>query len=160
LKIAFLSAFSGLARTANSGQEQVDDLRRTRIPVVAGILCNAKRQVLITDRSRARSLQHLWEFPGGKVEEGESANVALERELAEELGIETLKIDHLGTIKHDYPDSHVSIDFFVVSAWSGTPTGMEGQKLCWVHENELDARMLLPADEPIVAALAARRAKN
>jgi len=104
-------------------------------------------------------MQHLWEFPGGKVENGESAAMALQRELAEELGIEALEIDHLETIEHDYPDMRVSIDFFVVSGWTGTPTGMEGQELCWVDENELDARMLLAADEPIIAALAARRAK-
>lgn len=135
--------------------ELVNSLQTT--PVVAGILCNSRRQVLITDRSRARTMQHLWEFPGGKVEMGESASTALARELAEELGIETLEFDHLATIDHEYPELRVSIDFFVVSAWTGTPAGLEGQALRWVNADELDARLLLPADKPIIAALAAQR---
>jgi len=102
-------------------------------------------------------MQHLWEFPGGKVENGESAQMALARELAEELGISDLEIAHFQTLDHDYPDIRVSIEFFIVTAWQGTPTGIEGQQLRWVNENELDADLLLPADAPIIAALAKRR---
>ena len=102
-------------------------------------------------------MQDLWEFPGGKVEGGESIAEALARELSEELGIEVLENAHFSTIEHDYPNMSVSIDFFLVSAWRGQPTGIEGQKLRWVNENELDASMLLPADAPIIAALAGLR---
>lgn len=135
--------------------ELIDGPRRTR--VVAGILRDADRKILITDRSRARSLQHLWEFPGGKVESGESAEMALGRELAEELGISTLEFARFQTLEHDYPDIRVSIEFFIVTGWQGTPAGIEGQQLLWVNENELDAEQLLPADAPIIAALAGRR---
>ena len=125
--------------------------RRTR--VVAGILRNADRQVLITDRSQARSMQDCWEFPGGKVECGESTSAALDRELTEELGIDRLEYEHFRTIEHDYPDLFVTIDFFIVSAWHGTPSGIEGQLLRWVDQDKLDAGLLLPADAPIIAAL-------
>ena len=131
--------------------ELIDGLNRTR--VVAGILRNAAHQVLITDRSRARSMQEYWEFPGGKIENGESANVALGRELAEELGIRELKFEHFRTLEHDYADLRVCIDFFIVTSWQGTPSGIEGQQLRWIDENDLDAESLLPADAPIVKAL-------
>ena len=101
-------------------------------------------------------MQHLWEFPGGKVENGESAETALGRELAEELGINELEFAYFQSLDHDYPDIRVSIDFFIVSGWHGTPTGIEGQRLRWVNEDELDTEMLLPADAPIIAALATR----
>ena len=130
---------------------------QARTQVVAGILCNANHQILITDRLRARSMQDYWEFPGGKVECGESPHAALCRELAEELGINELEFEHLQQIEHDYPDLYVTVDFFIVSAWQGTPTGIEGQRLQWVDAQELDAGLLLPADVPIIAALRAIR---
>ena len=133
--------------------ELIDGVCRTR--VVAGILCNAGQQVLITDRSRASSMQSLWEFPGGKIESGESAAAALERELAEELGISNIRATHFRSLEHEYPDIHVAIDFYVVTGWSGTPTGIEGQALRWIGTNELDPALLLPADVPIIAALVA-----
>ena len=98
-------------------------------------------------------MQDLWEFPGGKVEHDESAHAALRRELAEELGIDELEFEHFRRIEHDYSNLRVSIDFYVVSAWQGTPSGLEGQQLRWVDMNEIDASLLLPADAPIVHAL-------
>jgi len=145
--------FGQKVQTMPRQTELIDGQNRTR--VVAGILRNANRQVLITDRKWAATLQDLWEFPGGKIEQGESAELALGRELAEELGIEALQFEHFRTLEHDYPDLLVSIDFFIVSAWKGTPTGIEGQQLRWVSEDDLEAGLLLPADAPVVAALAA-----
>lgn len=98
-------------------------------------------------------MQELWEFPGGKVENGESADAALCRELAEELGIGGLEFEHFRKIEHDYADLRVSIDFYVVSAWRGTPSGLEGQQLRWVDKDGFDAGLLLPADVPIIDAL-------
>lgn len=134
--------------------------RLTRTRVVAGILRNTDGRILITDRSRARSMREFWEFPGGKIENGECADAALGRELAEELGIGGLEFEHFRTLNHDYPDIRVSIDFFIVSAWQGVPVGMEGQQLRWVDANELNAALLLPADAPIVAALVELREKR
>jgi 8-oxo-dGTP diphosphatase len=102
-------------------------------------------------------MQDLWEFPGGKVENDESAHAALRRELAEELGIEELEFEHFRKVDHDYPNLRVSIDFYVVSAWQGTPAGLEGQQLRWVDMNAFDASLLLPADAPIVFALRENR---
>jgi 8-oxo-dGTP diphosphatase len=98
-------------------------------------------------------MRHLWEFPGGKVEHGESASMALNRELEEELGISGLEAEHFQRIEHDYPDLKVSIDFFIVSSWRGAPTGIEGQRLRWVDAYELEPGLLLPADAPVVTAL-------
>jgi len=98
-------------------------------------------------------MRDLWEFPGGKVEYDESACAALRRELAEELGIIELESEHFLEAEHDYPEIRVAIEFFIVTAWKGTPTGREGQNLRWVAADELDAGLLLPADAPVVAAL-------
>lgn len=98
-------------------------------------------------------MRDFWEFPGGKVERDESASSALRRELEEELGIESLEIEHFRRIEHDYPDLHVTIDFFIVSAWQGAPRGREGQQLRWVDTNDLGAERLLPADAPLIEAL-------
>lgn len=121
--------------------------------VVAGILRDSLGRILISDRSRAASMQQYWEFPGGKVEEDESTSRALTRELAEELGIRDVECERWQTIDHDYADIRVRIDFFIVSAWSGTPRGLEGQRLRWVKASELDAGLLLPADREIVETL-------
>jgi len=138
--------------------ELTDIPQHTR--VVAGILHNAKRQVLITDRAQADSMQDLWEFPGGKIEHGESARAALTRELKEELGISQLEFEHFQNIEHDYLNFRVSIDFFVVSCWHGTPAGSEGQQLRWVDQDELVAEILLPADAPVLNALWERLAST
>lgn len=125
----------------------------SRIQVVAGILQDGAGRVLIADRTRSRSLKDHWEFPGGKVKVGESPGVALRRELAEELGIEIGNTRHFHYVEHDYPEFSVAIDFFLVTAWEGTPDGAEGQAIRWVETRELKADMLLPADGPIVDAL-------
>jgi len=122
--------------------------------VVAGILDDAGR-ILISDRKQARSMRDHWEFPGGKVRPGESAGAALCRELEEELGIRVLQYGHFQTIRHDYPDLSVEIDFFMVSRWQGSPEGVEGQTLRWVMRDRLASERLLPADAPIVDALCA-----
>jgi 8-oxo-dGTP diphosphatase len=121
--------------------------------VAAGILCDAEGRVLIAERLGGGPFQGLWEFPGGKIGDGESAAEALSRELAEELGIEVIACASFMRLRHEYDDRIVSIEFFIVSDWVCEPVGREGQALRWVPRERLDAGELLPADVPVVEAL-------
>jgi len=121
--------------------------------VAAGILRNEGGQVLITERTEAGPFYGLWEFPGGKIHAGEAATAALKRELLEELGIEVTAVEPFMNLTHEYPDRTVDLEFFVVPAWRGEPTGLEGQSLRWVDVSDLRTDELLPADEPIVKLL-------
>lgn len=98
-------------------------------------------------------MQDYWEFPGGKINPGESSAAALARELKEELAIGVTAFEHFLALQHDYPDLLVAIDFYLVSAWSGEPAGAEGQALRWVALEDLGESRLLPADRPLIAAL-------
>ena len=124
-----------------------------RIQVVAGILVDTTDAILIADRAQSRSMQDYWEFPGGKVADGEPRIEALRRELQEELGIEVDTATHFTRIDHDYPDINVSIDFYMVESWRGDPEGKEGQQLAWIRRCDLGSAGMLPADAPVVEAL-------
>ncbi len=124
--------------------------------VAAGILCDERGRILIAERLGDGPFHGLWEFPGGKIAAGETAERALSRELAEELGIEVTESSSFMNLRHEYDDRVVSIEFFLVSAWNSDPIGREGQELRWVPSEFLDADELLPADMPVVAALQQR----
>ena len=124
--------------------------------VAAGILSDAAGRVLIAERIGGGPFHGLWEFPGGKIAEGESPAQALSRELAEELGIEVTACTSFMSLRHEYDDRVVSIEFFIVSEWNSDPVGREGQELRWVPANSLNAGELLPANMPVVAALKQR----
>jgi 8-oxo-dGTP diphosphatase len=130
----------------------------SQLNVAAGILRDSSGRVLITERRCDGPFDGLWEFPGGKIADGESSVQALIRELAEELGIEVTTSQPLMKLHHEYPDRIVDIEFFVVTSWSGTPAGLEGQGLRWVHPSELNPDILLPADVPVVEALQSSKA--
>ncbi len=121
--------------------------------VAAGILCDARGRVLIAERVGGGPFQGLWEFPGGKIGDGETAVEALSRELAEELGIDITTCASFMNLRHEYDDRIVTIEFFIVSEWRSEPVGREGQALRWVAREHLDASELLPADVPVVEAL-------
>ena len=106
-------------------------------------------------RPPGRSLAGLWEFPGGKVEQGESPEHALIRELAEELGIDIAPADlsPLTFASHSYPDFHLLMPLFLCKRWRGEATPHEGQELAWVKPTELAAYAMPPADEPLKAVL-------
>jgi 8-oxo-dGTP diphosphatase len=129
------------------------ELSDARIRVAAGILVDLHGRLLITDRSRAKTMQNFWEFPGGKLARGEAAEAALCRELGEELGIEINSCEHFCRLEHDYTDMRVAIDFFLVDKWQGTPTGIEGQQLRWLRASEISPDQLLPADAPLLELL-------
>ena len=132
--------------------------RRTKnhFHVAAGILRDADGRVLISERLCDGPFNGLWEFPGGKIADGEAPIDALRRELVEELGIEVTEASAYMELHHEYPDRVVDLEFFLVTAWQGQPAGLEGQGLKWLHPSHLDPDTLLPADAPIVAALADR----
>lgn len=94
-----------------------------------------------------------WEFPGGKLHAGESAEEALTRELREELGVEIEGLERLMTIDHAYPDRRVIMETFLVRRCLGEPRGCEGQALRWCPILQLATAGILPADVPIVEAL-------
>lgn len=124
--------------------------------VAAGILCDENGRVLIAERLGDGPFHGMWEFPGGKIAEGETAPQALSRELAEELGIEVTVCSSFMNLRHEYDDRIVTIEFFIVSEWNSEPVGREGQALRWVPAKSLDADQLLPADVPVVEALQMR----
>ena len=124
------------------------------IDVAAGILLS-DGGVLVSERKHDPAFPGLWEFPGGKVDPGESRDDALRRELTEELGIEICRHRLFVSLEHTYPDRQVRIDFFLVTRWLGEPVGREGQALRWVPLEQLSADALLPADAPVVERLKA-----
>ena len=124
-----------------------------RIRVVAGILVDKIGRVLIAERLRDHPMAGYWEFPGGKIHDGESADEALERELVEELGVSALEHTPFMQLDHDYPDRLVSLDFRLVTRWQGEATGLEGQRLLWLLPADIDDKTLLPADAPVLMAL-------
>ncbi|MCB1779591.1 MAG: 8-oxo-dGTP diphosphatase MutT [Candidatus Competibacteraceae bacterium] len=123
------------------------------IHVAVGILTNAAGEVLITRRPDHVHQGGLWEFPGGKVEEGEPAAAALSRELHEELGITVQAAEPWLHVRHDYPDKCVFLDVWRVVVWRGEPHGREGQPLTWALPAGLQKRAFPAADAPIITAL-------
>jgi 8-oxo-dGTP diphosphatase len=123
--------------------------------VAACVLLDGDGRLLIAKRPVGRSLAGLWEFPGGKVEAGETPEHALVRELAEELGIEIAAGDlvPLTFASHAYPDFHLLMPLYLCRRWHGTITAHEGQELLWVKPEALASYAMPPADEPLKAVL-------
>ena len=124
-----------------------------RIRVVAGILRDGGGRVLLAERQNDQPFNGLWEFPGGKADASETPEIALCRELLEELGIEVSRFERLVSVDHDYADRLVHIDFFLVTEWRGDVRAMDGQGLRWVLPAEIDKRHVLPADVDVVDVL-------
>jgi 8-oxo-dGTP diphosphatase len=127
--------------------------------VVAAVLFDGQRRVLIAQRPPGKHMAGFWEFPGGKIGPGESAERALGRELAEELGIELRRCHSLLQLRHDYADRAVALEVFVVDEYRGQPCGREAQALKWVPTAQLRGEELLVADRPVVEALEALAAE-
>ena len=123
------------------------------IHVAAGAIRDAAGRVLLTRRPAGVHQGGLWEFPGGKLEPGESVRSALARELREELGIAVRAARPLIRVHHDYGDRHVLLDVFLVTEYAGTPSGIEGQPMTWQAPAAMDAERFPAADRPIIDAL-------
>ncbi|MBR9767803.1 MAG: 8-oxo-dGTP diphosphatase MutT [Paracoccaceae bacterium] len=125
------------------------------ILVSAVALIDPDGRVLLAQRPEGKSMAGLWEFPGGKVEAGETPEDALVRELHEELGIETWSscLAPLTFASHTYDDFHLLMPLFACRKWDGIVQGKEGQKLAWVQAKDLKEYPMPPADIPIISIL-------
>jgi 8-oxo-dGTP diphosphatase len=122
--------------------------------VAVGIVLRADGSVLLADRPGARAFAGYWEFPGGKIEPGESVEHALARELAEELRITVTESDPWLVFEFDYPHAYVRLYFRRVVRWEGTPTPAEGQRLMFHRPGTQSPVPLLPAAQPVMRWLA------
>tara|TARA_R110002110_G_scaffold91264_2_gene237587 strand:- start:211672 stop:212079 length:408 start_codon:yes stop_codon:yes gene_type:complete len=125
------------------------------VHVAVGVIVDDQDRVLLSRRSPNAHQGGLWEFPGGKLEAGESVARALSRELLEELGIEVQSSSALLEVSHDYGDKHVVLDVHLVWEFSGEPHGAENQPLAWVPLEELPKYAFPAANAAIVEALLA-----
>ena len=127
-----------------------------KVVVVSAVaLIDKDSRVLLAQRPQGKSMAGLWEFPGGKVEPGETPEACLIRELHEELGIETWSscLAPLTFASHSYPDFHLLMPLFACRKWDGTPTSRENQTLKWVRPNQMRDYPMPPADIPLITIL-------
>ena len=123
--------------------------------VVAVALVDADGRVLLARRPEGKAMAGLWEFPGGKVRDGETPEAALIRELSEELGIDVSAscLAPFTFASHAYDDFHLVMPLYVCRVWQGQAAAREGQELAWVRPQRLADYAMPPADEPLVALL-------
>ncbi len=123
--------------------------------VVAVALVDPDGRVLLSQRPEGKQLAGLWEFPGGKLEDGERPEAALIRELDEELGIKVEEpcLAPLTFASHNYPEFHLLMPLYICRRWTGLASGREGQALKWVRPKDLRDYPMPPADAPLIPAL-------
>ncbi len=144
------SALEGCA-----GANQVRKAPARLLLVAACALIDVDGRVLLAERPAGKSMAGLWEFPGGKVDPGETPEAALIRELREELDIDTLEscLAPLAFASHGYDDFHLLMPLYACRVWEGRPRAREGQRLAWVRKQALRDYPMPPADVPLVAQL-------
>ncbi|MEM8616176.1 MAG: (deoxy)nucleoside triphosphate pyrophosphohydrolase [Pseudomonadota bacterium] len=125
------------------------------ITVVAAALVNGEGKILLAQRPEGKSMAGLWEFPGGKLEPGETPEIALARELNEELDLTASPKDFrpLTFASHCYETFHLLMPLFLLEKWIGSPHPVEGQSLAWVAPGDLHKYPAPAADEPLFDAL-------
>ncbi len=130
-------------------------MTRKVVLVSAVALIDPDGRVLLAQRPEGKSMAGLWEFPGGKIEAGETPEEALIRELHEELGIDTWSscLAPLTFASHAYEDFHLLMPLFACRRWNGTPQSREGQALKWVKAQDLKNFAMPPADVPLIPIL-------
>jgi 8-oxo-dGTP diphosphatase len=135
--------------------EPGDEPGKPIVLVVAVALVDIDGRVLIARRPEGKTMAGLWEFPGGKVADGETPEAALIRELQEELGIDTRQscLAPIGFASHPYEDFHLLMPLYVCRVWRGEITPREGQEVAWVRPARLADYPMPPADAPLVPLL-------
>ncbi|MGB9098435.1 8-oxo-dGTP diphosphatase MutT [Erwinia sp.] len=126
-----------------------------QLQVAVGIIRDQNQNIFLARRSASSHMANMWEFPGGKIEAGETPEEALKRELHEETGIEVENAVAYGSGEHGDSNFHVTLHFFIVDRWQGEPYGREGQPQRWVAQRELVAAEFPPANAKIVEQLLA-----
>lgn len=125
--------------------------------VVAVALMNEKNEVLLAERPKGKQLAGCFEYPGGKVEEGELPEAALIREVKEELGIviEEKDLEPLNFISHAYPEYgfHLVMPTYLCRIWQGEPQALEHASIRWTHPDDMDQLLMIEADKPLIDAL-------
>ena len=125
------------------------------VHVAACALIDTDGRVLLSQRPEGKAMAGLWEFPGGKVDDGETPEAALVRELTEEIGIEIAPrcLSPLSFASHAYGDFHLVMLLYACRRWQGIASGREGQALKWVYPRNLRDLPMPPADKPLIPAL-------
>ncbi len=150
----FEATREGLFKTHRPPETPVATARRM-VLVAACALVDLEGRVLIARRPEGKRMAGLWEFPGGKMDEGETPEAALIRELREELGIgvERSCLAPLAFASHAYDDFHLLMPLYICRRWTGVPTGREGQALAWVRAGKLADYPMPDADKPLIPML-------
>ena len=138
-----------MAQKEQLTEKQSDNVVHVAVAVIRG----SDGRILIARRPDDKHMGGYWEFPGGKVEDGEEVTAALARELQEELGISASRYVPLIQVRHDYPDKSVLLDTWWANEISGEPHGKEGQEVRWVEPDSLSELDFPPANNPIVNAV-------
>jgi len=125
------------------------------VTVSAVVMVDVEGRILIAQRPEGKNMAGLWEFPGGKIEKGETPERALIRELKEELNIDTTEscLAAFTFASHTYDDFHLLMPVYLCRKWDGTLLPREGQNLKWVKIDELKDYPMPPADEPLLAMI-------
>lgn len=123
------------------------------LQIAVGIIRNKQNEIFITQRAADVHMANKLEFPGGKIEAGETPEQALIRELQEEVGITPVNATLFEKLEYQFPDRHITLWFWLVENWKGEPWGKEGQPGEWIAAEVLNVENFPPANEPVIAKL-------
>lgn len=139
----------------NSNQTILTSKEKKILLVVAAALIDIEGRLLLARRPEGKSMAGMWEFPGGKVENGETPEAALIRELKEEINVDITKscLAPFTFASHEYPDFHLLMPLYVCHRWQNDPAPQENQQLAWVTSEELENYLVMEADKPFIPLL-------